>query len=417
MIIHGNLTKYWGGGVSVVIGNPPYLSYSGRQAVKLDDNIREYYLRKYDTAGWLTSHGLFILKALDIAKRMVGFIVPDQVGHLDGYESIRKAVMKKSSLVNVRYWGESVFADAVTPSLTFITDTKHKGPTKFIAKDREVSKHKIQGAEYWQPRTKYFDLIEKINQQSSPLPDCFADPGIHTGNCSKKLIHGEIDAPKGAVPVLEGKQISRYFCDVPKKVVDLYYVPSKGEYFNIRPIEIYQRSSFVIRQTAPYPICGPKKHADYFRNSLLALFPPTDGRDVRYIVALLNSQLLRFAYETTVRESDQKAFPQVKVRSLRSLPLRGIDFTKKAEKEHHDNIVKLVETLMNLHEKIDKATIPHQVNVLQRRIESIDQDINSLVEKLYGLTQEERHQVQKYFEESSSTNMEQQSMTELKVCG
>lgn len=266
------------GGVDVVLGNPPYLSYSGRQAVKLDPSVRTYYESHYENARWLSSHGLFILKSLDISKRMVGFIVPDQVGHLKGYENIRCAVTRQTSLMNVCYWGENVFSGVVTPALTFITDVKHKGATEIQLKDQNTTKHAINGGNTWQPRSKHAELIEKLNRQAVPLPNCFADPGVHTGNCVKKLIFSEEESPTDSIPVLEGKQVSRYSCNRPTKVLCLKYERREGEYFRIGPKEKYEDSEFVIRQTASFPIVGPRKHAIYFRNSLLALYPPPRPR-------------------------------------------------------------------------------------------------------------------------------------------
>ena len=99
------------------------------------------------------------------------------------------------------------------------------------------------------------------------------------------------------------------------------YLANDDEYFWIRPLETYQRAPFVIRQTARHPIVGPKNTTEYFRNSLLALYEPDNGYDIHYVVGLLNSRLFRFLYTTAVRESAQASFPQVKVRSLRDLPV------------------------------------------------------------------------------------------------
>ena len=123
------------------------------------------------------------------------------------------------------------------------------------------------------------------------------------------------------VGLLEGKPVQRWRCDPPAKTLKLDYRADDGEYFTIRPLETYRRARFVIRQTARHPIVGPKRGTEYFRNSLLALFDPDNGYDVGYVVGLLNSRLIRFLYTTSVRESAQASFPQVKVGSLRDLPV------------------------------------------------------------------------------------------------
>src|SRR5690606_28502242 len=113
----------------------------------------------------------------------------------------------------------------------------------------------------------------------------------------------------------------RYRCSPPQKRLNLAYAPGEGEYFTIRPLATYRRAPFVLRQTAPRLIVGPRRGADYFRNSLLALFEPEPPLRIEAIVAVLNSRLLDYLYRGTVTETRQQAFPQVKVRSVRQLPV------------------------------------------------------------------------------------------------
>ena len=387
------------GGFSAVIGNPPYLSFSGRQSVPLDDGLREYYARRYPGSGWQTSHGLFIVKAHSLTSRMVGLIVPDQVGHLGGYESIRTTVTDLSSLVAVRYWGENVFPGVVTPAMTFISDKTHRGDTGIETVGGLATDCRIRSGNAWIPPSPHADLIEKLRSQAAPLDGCFADPGVHTGNCSKKLILSLDKAPPDSVPVLEGKQVARYVCHGPTKVIRIAYEAANGEYFTIRPVERYRSAPFVIRQTAGHPIVGPRLHAEYFRNSLLALYPPDDGRDVRFVVAILNSRLMRYVYRVSVRESSQKAFPQVKVRSLRSLPIRAIDPESERDREIHDLLVNRVRQLIDLHASVGAAETAHERQVLTRRIRGLDREVDQLVERMYGLSEAEVAQVVQYLAE------------------
>jgi len=384
------------GGFSAVIGNPPYLSFSGRQAIPLAADEREYYARHYPGSGWQTSHGFFIVKAHALAERMVGLIVPDQVGHLAGYESIRDSVTGVSSLVAVRYWGENVFPGVVTPALTFVTDKVHRGTTEIQTADGVSSDCQIRSGRAWIPPSRHSDLIEKLRAQAKPLDHCFADPGVHTGNCAKKLVLPLDEAPPDSVPVLEGKQVARYLCRRPAKVLRLGYERSSGEYFRIGSIDRYRNARFVIRQTASHPIVGPRRHAEYFRNTLLALYPPDDGRDVRFVVAILNSRLMRYVYSVAVRESAQKAFPQVKVRSLRSLPIKAIDPGSERDKEVHDLLVDHVQRLIDLHACVATTETAHDRKVLSRRIQGLDREVDQLVERLYGLSEAEVSQVVRY---------------------
>ena len=134
---------------------------------------------------------------------------------------------------------------------------------------------------------------------------------------------------------------------------------------------------------------GPRRHADYFRNSLLALYRPKDGTDVRYLVGLLNSRLMRYAYSRMVRESRQKAFPQVKVGSLRKLPIRSIDPADAKDKARRDLMVGQVEQMLASQRQLSAARTAHEKQLIQRQMTAIDSRIDGLVYELYGLTDAE----------------------------
>ncbi|MFH1419038.1 MAG: TaqI-like C-terminal specificity domain-containing protein [Planctomycetota bacterium] len=382
-------------GFDVVIGNPPYLSFSGRQATEPSKAERVYFGRHYQSAGWPTSHGLFVERALkDLSRRFAAFIVPDQMGHLGGYQSVRQAITQRAGLTEVRYWGESVFKGVVTPALTFVADKTYRGRTLIQLPDGERHSVKCEGGGEWTP-SEARHLIAKLRNNSHSLGNLVADPGVHTGNCSKKLILPAGEAKPGCMPILEGKQVSRYRCDRPAKVLKLDYPAKRGEYFTIRPKHRYTDAPFVIRQTAPCPLVGPREHADYFRNSLLALYRPRDGTDVRYLVGLLNSRLIRYVYRQTVRESRQKAFPQVKVRSLRELPIREIDLDVPEDKRRHDRMVQLVQQMFDLHKQLSAAKTPTGKTVLQRQIDATNKQIDRQVYELYELSDDETRIVEK----------------------
>ncbi len=376
-------------GFDVVIGNPPYLSYSGRQAVELSLVEQAYFAEHYAKCGWFTSHGMFMERAVrHLSQHLTAFIVPDQVGHLDGYAPARAVVLSHAGILEVRYWGEGVFADVVTPALTFVADTMHGGETTIHRSGGARCTIRATDGHSWaDPQAS--GLLARLRRDAVSLGSLVADPGVHTGNCSQKLILELSEASTGCVPILEGKQIGRYSCTHPTKVLNLSYRATGGEYFTIRPEERYAGAPFVIRQTAAYPIVGPRRFATYFRNSLLALYPPTDRTDVHYIVGLLNSRLMRFVYQSTVQESQQKAFPQVKVRSVRALPIYHVDADDSRETRLHDTIVGLVRELLNLQEQLAAAPSPYAREAIGRQCDAIDHRIDEAVYSLYQLTPSE----------------------------
>jgi hypothetical protein len=52
-------------------------------------------------------------------------------------------------------------------------------------------------------------------------------------------------------------------------------------------------------------------------------------------------------------------------------------------------MVELVDTMLALHEKVVTARAPHDRTTIERQIAATDQQIDTLVYELYGLTDEE----------------------------
>lgn len=383
------------GGFDLVIGNPPYLSYSGRQAAPLADDVRAYFEEHYDFRGWPTAHGLFIQRAVHtLSRQLVSFIVPAQVAHLEGYSPTRKSIDESSALRQVHYWGDGVFQGVVTPSLSFIADKGHRGPVAIGSTERSPQPLKREEPGSPWKLNPGAAVLEKMCSDAWYLGKEVGDPGVHTGNCAKKLIHKTEDAQPGDLPVLEGKQISRYACADPKKVLRADYAPSGREYFRISTPARYTEAPFVIRQTAAHPIVGPRRHANHFRNSLLALYAAPAPVNTLYVVGLLNSSLLRFAYRALIQEAGQRAFPQVKVKSLRALPLKRIDPERPDERAAHDDIVAQVTTLLSLWELLEAECVEKATEVLRRQIAATDRAIDEAVFTLYGLSDDERAEVE-----------------------
>jgi hypothetical protein len=71
------------------------------------------------------------------------------------------------------------------------------------------------------------------------------------------------------------------------------------------------------------------------------------------------------------------------------IPIRPIDFSDPADKARHDRMVKLVESMLELHKKLQAARTPDEKTMLQRQIDATDQQIDTLVYELYALTKEE----------------------------
>ena len=125
------------------------------------------------------------------------------------------------------------------------------------------------------------------------------------------------------------------------------------------------------------------------RRASRRLFPEEDVReDILYLLGLLNSRLLSF-YAVGHSPVFSGAYYKFSAPYLKQLPIRRIDFSNRADKASHDQIIKLVGAMSDLHKNLTAAKSEAEKTVTQRQIDATDTEIDRLVYDLYGLTAEE----------------------------
>jgi hypothetical protein len=103
-------------------------------------------------------------------------------------------------------------------------------------------------------------------------------------------------------------------------------------------------------------------------------------RKVLSALGVLNSRLISYLYVNTSSIATKDDFRQTTLAELRRLPIPKVP---------NIQMVELVERMLALHKEIDKAKTEHTKTNLQRQIEATDAQIDKLVYKLYGLTEDE----------------------------
>ena len=107
-----------------------------------------------------------------------------------------------------------------------------------------------------------------------------------------------------------------------------------------------------------------------------------------YIQGLLNSKLLFWRLRTTSNKFRGGWITCTK-QYVGKLPIYNINFDNPDDVAKHDRMVELVETMLELNKKLPKAKTDHNKNLIQRQIDYTDSEIDKLVYKLYGLTDDE----------------------------
>ena len=107
-----------------------------------------------------------------------------------------------------------------------------------------------------------------------------------------------------------------------------------------------------------------------------------------YLQAVINSRLVD-SYLHQISSPFRGGYWSYGKRFIEQLPIRVINFSDPTDKARHDQIVKLVEQMLSLHEQLVVAKTPDEKTRIQRQIDATDQKIDNLVYELYDLTEKE----------------------------
>lgn len=108
------------------------------------------------------------------------------------------------------------------------------------------------------------------------------------------------------------------------------------------------------------------------------------GYDLKYILAILNSELLNRYYRLITLEF-KRALAQIDIETVLELPIRKINFKNPKEKEKHDILVNLVENILaqKKQKNLRKEKTSAETEKIEEKIKKIDKKINQLINQLY----------------------------------
>jgi hypothetical protein len=145
--------------------------------------------------------------------------------------------------------------------------------------------------------------------------------------------------------------------------------------------DIADRASFALDETGEFA----------FTSGYGITLRPAVKESPKYVLGLINSRLLDMylkSVSTTMRGGFFRYFTQF----VERLPIRRIDFSNKADKARHDKMVELVTRMMELKKqqaRAPKKQSPNAKQLLDQKLAITDQQIDTLVYELYGLTEDE----------------------------
>jgi len=396
------------GGFDVVIANPPY----GADIDKLTKTFTLLYPNT--TKAFKDIYKIFIelgISKLLGNKGILCYIVPNTLLLQPRYKDVRSFLLNYK-ILEILNLGEEVFEQVVVPTCVIFIQNRSitngvvrfsdlSEESKFNGNIRTVSFQEIEQASYNKtPANVFVSQNREIKDDEIPLEEIFEmkDCGIKYQRINVGLSQkGKNDLADRIFyegeklnaldkEFLIGKDLHRDGWHIDKTTkrfmrYDFRNLLKSNEivYFNEDVFNAEEK--IVWRQTSSYPVAALLDKSVWFANTLQAGLVKNDYKDqysTKYILALLNSKLLRYIYTLFVKERG-RVFPQVKLSKLRQLPIKKISLNEQRQ------FVEIVDNILGMTNSNDYL----ENSAKQTQVKEYRGQIDKMVYELYGLTEEE----------------------------
>lgn len=385
------------GGFDAVIGNPPYIPIE-----QMLPEERSYYRdcfpeleRKYD------SSVIFVLSLLSktTERGLLSYIstVAWQTGR--NYGKFRRRLLGERRMVSVVNLPYDVFTDAYVDTCVYLLGKKGQSQYSFhsFRNKERISSIKVSNWKHVPYELVAADdpllitdayatsLYRKlVRVWKKKLGD--TDVTVSTQGLSSSRFRRASSSGQQKLPFLVKGQAYRYLL-----VLDDVADVDMGEHQNLSKFYVEGDKIYIRRVISR----SDRLSAVYYSSALVTKkdlnpFRVFGGRPYAlYLLALINSKLISYLYMRTSSIANKDDFRQTTLGELRDLPIRPIDFDNPDDVAMHDQMVKLVETMLDLHKRLAAEKNPNTQRQLKNRIAGTDRQIDALVYKLYDLTEDE----------------------------
>jgi adenine-specific DNA-methyltransferase len=129
-----------------------------------------------------------------------------------------------------------------------------------------------------------------------------------------------------------------------------------------------------------------KQYADHTLN---VVYKKDNPYDLRYVLAIMNSKLVNYLFQHKYVDINIKGI------YLEEIPIRTVDFQDKDDLLIYDRLIQLVNSMLALNEQALNTNASEQLVLIDRQLNSIDDQIDELVYEMYKLDSNERDIVSK----------------------
>jgi hypothetical protein len=405
------ITTYEPGGFDIVLANPPYGIVFNKDLKKTYEKAYPTFKRNNDIYVAFIERGISLLAV----QGTISYINPNTYQNGDYFQKLRHLMVSDLNIFEILdFKNLPVFCDPTVFVSIFIGQRSSKGSSIIrygLVKSydevikKEVSIIQISKTDkdlFLKPKNKIIQSLY-CAPDVNPLGEKFfvKDVGFNYWTIGKgkkrdgnsigdRILYSGPKRHKRDIPFLKGRNIDRYLM----KKTDNYLKHNYQEFlkpnvdvFGFSEAFLTRSPKIIYRQTSPDIRATIDYDKNYLDKTVHLIVPKAEDQkiDLKYVLCLLNSKLFQYVYSYLSQENRGRAFAQVKTTYIKKLPL------KVTSAEEQNKFINLVDKILAITRSDDYQNNDSK----QAEVEKLEEQIDQMVYKLYGLTPDEIAIIQK----------------------
>lgn len=391
------------GGFDVVIANPPYGVVYDKELKHLYENKFVTFSRNNDIYVAFYEHGENILKN----DGFLVYITPNTFLNGDYFNKLRELFANKTKINEIIDYKEfQIFADPTVFVCIFSCTKKQNinfpytyniGVPISLTENIQFLPVLVASKEEEKYKPKNAVLSKILGMKGVELLDKIfyvKDVGFNywTKGKGKKrdgdsigdriFYHGEKQNDKD-IPFLKGRDIQKYHFQKPTNYLKFDYekfLDKESDTFRFSRDFLSISPKIIYRQTSSRIIATIDFDSNLLDKTVHLIVPRNnESMDLKFILAVLNSTLINYIYKYISQEREGRTFSQVKATYIKQIPIPLITINEQ------NPFIFIIDQIFDITKESD-----YDVNSeKQAKVHDLEHQIDELVYKLYGLTDDE----------------------------